>query len=59
LYNRRRPRTETACKDKNKVFMEISGRRLHEAGPYYPLGTAGTVPRAYEEMEGRKMKTKK
>jgi hypothetical protein len=24
------------------------------AGPYYPLGTIGAVPRAYEGMEGRK-----
>jgi hypothetical protein len=23
------------------------------AGPYYPLGTIGTVPRAYEGMVGR------
>jgi hypothetical protein len=29
------------------------------AGPYYPLGTTGTVPRAYEGMEGRKNKNKK
>jgi hypothetical protein len=32
------------------------------SGPYYPLGTTGTVPRAYdmfrayEGMEGRKIK---
>jgi hypothetical protein len=25
-------------------------------GPYYPLGTLGTVPRAYEGMEERKNK---
>jgi hypothetical protein len=24
------------------------------ASPYYPLSTIGTVPRAYEGMEGRK-----
>jgi hypothetical protein len=24
------------------------------AGPYYPLGTICTVPRAYEEIKGRK-----
>jgi hypothetical protein len=36
-----------------------------KAGPYYPLGTTGTVPRAYdmfrayEGMEGRKMKSRK
>jgi hypothetical protein len=35
------------------------------SGPYYPLGTTGTVPRAYdifrayEEMEGRTNKIKK
>jgi hypothetical protein len=29
------------------------------AGPYYPLGTTDTVPRAYQEMEGRKIKVKK
>jgi hypothetical protein len=23
------------------------------SGPYYSLGTIGTVPRAYEEMEGK------
>jgi hypothetical protein len=28
-------------------------------GPYYSLGTIGTVPRAYERMEGRKIKAKK
>jgi hypothetical protein len=34
------------------------------SGPYYPLGTIGTVPRAYdmfgayEGMEGRKIKIK-
>jgi hypothetical protein len=28
------------------------------AGPYYPLGTIGTVPRAYAGMEGRKNKNK-
>jgi hypothetical protein len=33
---------------------------VNSAGPYYPLGTTGTVPRAcdifraYEEMKGRK-----
>jgi hypothetical protein len=25
-------------------------------GPYYPLATIGTVPRAYEGMGGRKIK---
>jgi hypothetical protein len=29
-----------------------------QPGPYYPLGTTGTVPRAYEGM-GEKMKKKK
>jgi hypothetical protein len=24
------------------------------AGPIYPLGTIGTVPRAYDDMEGEK-----
>jgi hypothetical protein len=27
---------------------------VNSAGPYFPLGTTGTVPRAYEEMKGRK-----
>jgi hypothetical protein len=27
---------------------------LYTASPYYPLGTIGTVPRAYEGMEVRK-----
>jgi hypothetical protein len=29
------------------------------AGPYYPLGTIGTVPRAYDGMERKKIKIKK
>jgi hypothetical protein len=29
------------------------------SGLYYSLVTIGTVPRAYEEMEGRKIKIKK
>jgi hypothetical protein len=29
-----------------------------KTGPYYPLGTIGTVPRAYEGMEGRKNKNR-
>jgi hypothetical protein len=29
------------------------------AGPYYPLGTTGTLPRAYEGMEGRTNRKKK
>jgi hypothetical protein len=28
------------------------------AGPYYPFGTIGTVLRAYEGLEGRKIKIK-
>jgi hypothetical protein len=28
------------------------------SGPYCPLGTIGTVPRAYEGMEWRKNKNK-
>jgi hypothetical protein len=32
---------------------------LHWSGPYYSLGTIGTVPRAYREMEGGKIKIKK
>jgi hypothetical protein len=28
------------------------------AGPYYLQGAIGTVPRAYEGMEGRKIKIK-
>jgi hypothetical protein len=28
------------------------------SGSYYPLGTIGTVPRAYEGMEERKNKNK-
>jgi hypothetical protein len=34
--------------------------RIHTwAGPYYPLGSIGTVPRAYEGMEGRSNKNNK
>jgi hypothetical protein len=29
-----------------------------DTGPYYPLGTIGTVPRAYEGMQGRRNKIK-
>jgi hypothetical protein len=29
------------------------------SGPFYPLGTIGTVPKAYARMEGRKNKNKK
>jgi hypothetical protein len=36
----------------------LSDYRLDDRvpGPYYTLGTTGTVPRAYEGMEGRKIK---
>jgi hypothetical protein len=31
---------------------------MFHSSPYYPLGAIGTVPRAYEGMEGRKNKNK-
>jgi hypothetical protein len=37
-----------------KLCVLLLKRERERAGPYYPLGTIGTVPRAYEGMEGRK-----
>jgi hypothetical protein len=33
--------------------------QVSPSGPYYPSGTIGAVPRAYEGMEGRKIQIKK
>jgi hypothetical protein len=41
-----------------KAFF-TPGKRVLVPGPYYPLGTIGTVPRVYEGMEGRKIQIKK
>jgi hypothetical protein len=43
-------------------FSSSQYRTYHlewESGQYYPLGTIGTVPRAYEGMEGTEIKIKK
>jgi hypothetical protein len=39
--------------------MFIVLNKASSRGPYYQLGTISTVPRAYEGMEGRKIKIKK
>jgi hypothetical protein len=43
--------------------MEVQGERKYSsylfttsAGPYYPLDTIETAPRAYESIEGSKIK---
>jgi hypothetical protein len=41
-----------------KIVYNIYDKVLVWSGPYYPLGTIDTVPRAYEGMEGRKNKNK-
>jgi hypothetical protein len=40
------------------VMINVKRLLMMRAGPYYPLGTTGTVPRAYEGME-EKIKVKK
>jgi hypothetical protein len=40
------------------IFKVITFKMLSRSGPYYPSGTIGTVPRAYEGMEGGKVKMK-
>jgi hypothetical protein len=39
------------------LMRHIVEHRL-SADPYYPVGTIGTVPRAYEGTEGRKKEYK-
>jgi hypothetical protein len=41
----------TACNYERQPYWE-------QLGPYYPLGTIGTLPRAYEAMEERKINIK-